>query len=252
MRANGIRSIGNFNLNLTCIEGVIRLRNKRVGISDRLNGNAAFAVGLPIVRSWGAVVGEVLADGGGGGVRRAMGVLLYRSSRGLNVLLHRCLRAGNFTAALYPSNRTNFGRFAGGGCSVTMLSIVVPGGSNFALTRRVHRRATSLPVMFLATGALGRSVLRNFGVNTSSCVAGPFSVRRLIFHMRTVLHHMHNGGAGRSAVCRVNGFAFSARGRLLAVNSRRAGLAAGRGRLLTLLYTRTGRVLRHSFTLGAV
>ncbi len=179
-------------------------------------------------------------------------MLLYRSSRDLNVLLERCLRTGNFSTRLFPSNSTNFGTFLGGHCSLYILSIVVPGGSNFRLTRRVHRVGARVPVVFLATGGLGRSVFSKFGVNTSSCVAGPFSVRRLIFHVRTVLHHIGNGGIGRAGVCGLNGFAFSARHRVLTVNSGRAGLAAGRDRLLSLLYTRTGSILRHRLTLGAV
>lgn len=178
--------------------------------------------------------------------------MLYRSSRGLNVLLERCLRTGNCSTRLCPSKRTNCGTFLGGGCSLYIFSMVVPGGSKFALTRSIHTTGTRVPVVFLATGALGRSVLRKFGVNTSSCVAGPFDVRRLAFEVRTVLEHMHKGGGGRDGVCGVNGFAFSARGRVLTSRKGRAGLAAGRSRLLNLLYTRTGRVLRHSFTLGAV
>lgn len=192
------------------------------------------------------------ASCGGLIVRRGLGVFFYRSSRGLNVLLERCLRTGNCIASLFSSKRTNCGNFAGNGCSLYMLSIVVPGGSNFALTRRVHSVGPSVPIVFLATGAVGRSVLRNFGVNTSSCLAGPFDVRRLLLHVRTVLHHIGNGGVGSVPFCGLKGFLFSARGRALTVNSGIAGLAAGRYRLLDLLYTRTGRVLRHGCTLGAV
>lgn len=49
IRANGLRSMGNFKLKLTCIGGVVRSRGKAVQTRDRLGMKAGFVVTLPLL-----------------------------------------------------------------------------------------------------------------------------------------------------------------------------------------------------------
>lgn len=77
-----------------------------------------------------------------------------------------------------------------GECSLVVLSVVVPSMSNFSCYSGVHS-LMSYPVLFLATGAVRRSVAFKLNLKTSSCLAGPFHVTRLQTEMGTRLQHRH-------------------------------------------------------------
>lgn len=110
-------------------------------------------------------------------------------------------------------------------CSLVLLSIVVPNASKFRFYGRVEG-VMSYPVLFLATGALRRSVLFKLNVNTSSCVAGPFHVRRLHTHITTRLHE--RGERRRDALSFRPSVEFSLSTGMLCISRRPIPLAGDR------------------------
>lgn len=140
-------------------------------------------------------------------------------------------------------------------CRLLLLSIVVNRVSKFGVTDVLggRRGATSVPVVFLATGSARGSVLANFGLKTSSCVSGPFSVHRIITHIGTILHHASSGRGiprGRYLGCRA--LSLSAGHVGTSMSKRRIPLAGGRFRVLGLLLRGGKGIFSHRRVLSQV
>lgn len=134
-------------------------------------------------------------------------------------------------------------------CRLVLLSIVVPNVSKFSLYHEVHR-GISYPVLFLATGARRGSMVAKLNTNKSSCVAGPFKVKRLQTEITTRVQQRGERGARAVYVKRIH---FSVRREGVCIRRRRlifAGTRCAVYRFLTLGRKRmfSGRqVLRRMF-----
>lgn len=122
-------------------------------------------------------------------------------------------------------------------CGLVLLSIVVKRVSKFGVTDVVGGggSARGVPVVFVATGSARGSALAKFGLKTSSCVSGPFSLHRIVVEMGTILQHATNMRARipRRLVC--GKLSIGVPGGGMSVGGRRVSLAGGRFRVLLLL-----------------
>lgn len=73
--------------------------------------------------------------------------------------------------------------------SLVVLSLVLPEISKLAIYRQLQHshQATSVPILVLATLDRARSGISNFGTKTSSCLAGPFRLSRVLTEIQTLL-----------------------------------------------------------------
>lgn len=162
-------------------------------------------------------------------------VCVIRSSASVERL--RSCTVGDDKCRIRDFNRDGdfFGTYATRVPRLMVLSIVLPSFSKLSILRGVHEStiAGGIPIVLIATGKDRVSGIGNLSVNTSSCVAGPFSILRLVSEIHTVLHE-YSISSERSMVG-LNRVIFSSSGRVMADYNRRYGLAFGRCRLLGCL-----------------
>lgn len=134
-------------------------------------------------------------------------------------------------------------------CSLLLLSIVVKNVDKFRLTGGLGRGpvATRIPVVFLATQSARGSALAKFGLNTSSCVSGPFSVHRIVMHVHTMLHHATRRGndTSRPGIVNCRKLILSLSEGAIDVSNRTIPFAGARFRLLRLLLRRGNEIFSH-------
>ncbi len=190
------------NLKLPVTGNVIAVVNKAVSIGDALNRKAAFAMALPLpvasrtIRSRGTPVSSAL--------RLPGGIVIVSSSMLRLRLIGRVLRHGNMSYAVYDGISGLARRVHGGGCSLLLASVRVPGASNFGLLRLLHGSHVNgsgrVPIITVATHDRDRhrSLL---GTNFSKYVFGPFSVGRLLEIATSIVgKHRPNDRASFSVV----------------------------------------------------
>ncbi len=138
--------------------------------------------------------------------------------------------------------------------SLVLLSVVLPNRSNLSILGGLHSAATatSLPIVLLATGKDRCSGIINLSDKTSSCIAGPFNVVRLLTQVGTVLHHTRGAGPSVTRRFRVNRLCMYPTRRTIEIGNDRISLACGRFRLLRLLLRGRSMILAHSQLLGRV
>lgn len=75
--------------------------------------------------------------------------------------------------------------------SLMIYSVVVPSVSNCKILSTLHGapRATTVPLVFLATGIAVTSLHQNVSLKTSSCLAGPYAIRRFLTTVGAHLRH---------------------------------------------------------------
>lgn len=120
--------------------------------------------------------------------------------------------------------------------STILLSVVLPSASNLTVVHHLHTShlATAIPVVVLATGSARLSGIVTLSNNTSSCLAGPFSLVRLTDHYHTLLHH--NNVIGRTdSILDINSVILSPDRHRIAITNRPLGLALHRFSLLRCL-----------------
>lgn len=186
-----------------------------------------------------------------------VGGVLMMSSRGpVSSVVGFGLAGRNCSIRATCSNRRTLGRIRRISPSLVVLSLVLPGVSNLRITHRIHG-ARSVPVVVIATGSTRVSGILNLRVNTSSCIAGPFSGHRLITHIGTGLEHRTTitGTAPRrrgSSSVRVNDLAVRPRTCIISGGNRGVRLARHRFRLLCCLTGRVNRIVAHRRLLRAI
>lgn len=111
-------------------------------------------------------------------------VLIISSSRSVMQLVARDLGFRRFGAVRTCSKGGTFCCLGRGGVSFIILSVVVPRVSNFRIYQGVEDRC-GVPVLLLDTHDESVSGVVKLRVKTSSCVAGPFDVRRLASQVGT-------------------------------------------------------------------
>lgn len=117
-----------------------------------------------------------------------------------------CLRLDNFRMRIRGSNADNLTETLTRSFSLFVLSLVLPNVSNFRVYGEVHRGGGA-PVLVISTGGSSVSGVEKLKLNTSSCIAGPFSPSRLITEMGTRLtecRHLVKDTAPRGSVIRVH------------------------------------------------
>lgn len=183
--------------------------------------------------------------------------MLIMSSRGpVSSVVGFGLAGRNCSIFATFSNRRTLTRFTGINPSVVLLSLVLPGVSNLRIYQRVHG-ADSIPVVVLATGSSRVSGILKLRLNTSSCIAGPFSGQRLITHMGTGLEERtspiitppRRSSAGRVGV---NTLVVRRSTCVISGHKMRVRLARHRFRLLRCLTGRVNRIVAQRRLLRAM
>lgn len=137
---------------------------------------------------------------------------------------------------------------------MVLLSLVLPRLGKVRITHHIQRIG-SAPVVVVATHSSIVSQISNLSRNTSSCVIGPFTVRRLLTHMQTLLHQVdvrNNGTGDRRAAIACGSLAVRGRGHIIHHNSRVVGLAGHRCRLLLVLVRGVGIIVSHGRLLDGI
>lgn len=127
-------------------------------------------------------------------------MLLLRSSSFLHSNLYRVLRSRGCSTRTITSITSTHYRTLRSPFSLLVFSIVLPSKGKFTLYHRLHRRNVRAPVLFLATYSSRLRVIHKLSDNTSSCIAGPFGLRRLLSHVHTLLHHKNDSMVGDSRI----------------------------------------------------
>lgn len=163
---------------------------KSVRIRSRCNGKDVFALMLPTgPLGRGLVVGRRVVRArvpparSPGSIRRGSGriVLVMRSGTRLQAFVGSYLSSGCAILRTGGKMRTVDVLGDNGVVSVVISSVLVPRVSKLRLYGRVGDGVSfsRLPLVLLSTGASAKAGVGNLGGNTSMCVRGPFSVRRL-------------------------------------------------------------------------
>lgn len=190
----------------------------------------------------------------GGGTVGSCQVLMISSRRSLYRVLGFGLRGRNCRISATGSTRRTL-EVSVNDCDLLLLSIVVKRVSNFGVTDVLGGSggATQVPVVFVATGSARGSAIANFGLKTSSCVSGPFSLHRITTHIGTMLEHAQRKRARRTprrVIC--GALMLSVVGGGIYVSNRRTPLAGGRFRVLLLLLRGGKHMFSHRSVLGHV
>lgn len=100
----------------------------------------------------------------------------------------------------YKSNLRTVTCVSVASCSNVVLSVVLPKGSKCRVLERLERQRSSAPILLLATGSDVRSHIEKLSLNTSSCLVGPFTFRRLLTEVHIVVHEGPRFASGRLGV----------------------------------------------------
>lgn len=118
-------------------------------------------------------------------------VLVIRSRPQVTSTLDRKLIDRKFSPLIMSGNRDTVTLTGSDSFSLVLLSLNLPSRDNLVILQAIHSHNTALPVVVLAICSSLHRGIRNLGDNTSSCIAGPFRLTRLVTHVRIRLH----GGA---------------------------------------------------------
>lgn len=169
---------------------------------------------------------------------------MYSSSGSVMRTVSVCLARRKCRILGTCSNSRTVGMLGDGRISLLVVSIVVPQLSKVQTALGVQR-GVDLPVVVLSTGSRSTSGVLKLGVNTSSCVAGPFGPLRLMTEMGSRLEHCARlkdatESSGRDRFQAKKLIVESSLGRI-AISNRGIGLAPVRcGVLLLLIGGRKG------------
>lgn len=160
-------------------------------------------------------------------------MLIISSRTEVERVVEGCTRFRNFRIRRTISNVRTVRVYHGRSFSLVVVSIVVPRLSNFSTYERVEGFGGA-PVVVLSTENRRCSGVRNFRLNDSSCIIGPFSPGRLVVHIGTMVGHSRNtrgrsGIGGSMFACRNLSISFSTE--VIAVSNGEVRVAPGRCRL---------------------
>lgn len=171
-------------------------------------------------------------------------MLLIRSRLALTVVVGSALRRDSFVVRATTGNRRKLHLFFSLHPSMLMTSIVVPRVSKFRVMHHVHRASERAPMLFLATQSTVGSMMRNFRLNTGSCLGGPFNVRRLVVHVGSLTKGTFSFTRARGrAYFRVKQCVFGSMTRALVCTNAGRRLSRHRSRVLGQLYRGHGRII---------
>lgn len=161
------------------------------------------------------------------------------SSGRLYTLVGGYIRRRGLSTMMTRNNLRNLELLRGGGSaySLVVLSIVVPSVGKFRMLRGVQRGG-GIPILVLATGDSRRSGISNLQLKTSSCLAGPFKVGRLVTHIGSLVQHCAALGPiakGRTTAVLLGSVMVSGVGQAMAIRGLPMSLANGRFSLLLFL-----------------
>ncbi len=183
------------------------------------------------------------------------GVLIYRSRISVHSFIIIGLRHTNCAIMRTNSNRrTLITCRTSPSFALTLLSIVLPNVSNFRAYHHLQTGDTALNVVVLATHARRARGIRNLRVKTSSCIAGPFNVTRLLTHLRTLTHHLTTTGPTIDCLrhVRSNTFILSLHAHHLLRRSGPIRLARIRCRVVRLFFHGPKRPVAHKSVLQTI
>lgn len=162
-------------------------------------------------------------------------VCVLRSSGDIHRLRTCTLRKGKFRIGKFRRPGDFCGTLSARGPSLVVVSIVLPNRSNISVAGGLHTdsRFGHVPVIVMATGSSRVSTVGKLSNNTSSCVAGPFSIVVFVSHIGTILHHICRDSRHHSCAC--GAVAISSGGRGICSGNGRIRLAFGRCRVLGCL-----------------
>ncbi len=108
-----------------------------------------------------------------------------------------------------------------------------------------------MPVVVLATGNRAFSGVLKLRLNTSSCIAGPFSTGRMVTHIGTILHQ-DNGRGTRMTRIGCSGLGVGLAGCRLVMSNGTVSAPPGRLRLVCRLTDGPGHMCAHSRLLSRI
>lgn len=159
-------------------------------------------------------------------------VFYMRSSSGVHRLMVCALRAAKLRTEKFTSKATFVRTLTFSAPRLILLSVVLPKRSKLRVLGGLggSSGAGSVPIVVIATGNSRCSGMMKLSSKTSSCIAGPFNVVRLVSEVGTMLEEDkgRRSGAGLS----INKVDLSAGGRRMGMSKRGIMLALGRFRLL--------------------
>ncbi len=147
-------------------------------------------------------------------------------------------RGGGCSTSTIRGNTSTLVCLSDKGCSILVLSIVVPILSNVATLGGLHRRNGRVPMLVLATGTRVSSGILKLSDNTGCCLAGPFSAGRLLTTVHTVAEHRARARGGVS----LNGVALSESAFRVSSPAKDFQLTGGRFRVVRVLVSCPRRV----------
>lgn len=161
----------------------------------------------------------------------SVGGLLCATLRGTKCRAMRTFSKAR-TEVLFRVSGTNF--------SLVLLSLVLPKVSKRRILTRVQGR-NGAPIVILATGSKLSRGVKLLADKTSSCVAGPFRVRRILTQVRIRLHRVRRRPRRGDISC--GGLRLSHRHfRIQVTKILLPGVAGRRFTVLRLLLRRPGRI----------
>lgn len=121
-------------------------------------------------------------------VKFVVGILIIRSGTAITRTVRTLLIDRRCTISVTVSNLRKLRVTRICDCSLVLLSVKLPNVSKMDLYRRLHDQKLRAPVLLLAKRSIRtRTGTITLGTKTSSCIAGPFSARRLLTQLRALL-----------------------------------------------------------------
>lgn len=160
------------------------------------------------------------------------GILVVRSSGRVYIVVGSRLRGCGcriFFALANTGTVRHVGRLSP---SLVVLSLVLPFVDKSRLVEGVEG-FSSMPMVIISTGDLAFGGIRLLHLNTSSCLAGPFSLSRLLTQVRHGL--LEDRGSAPGLYLAFKRLSVGASSGVIAITSRVVILATGRCRLMRLL-----------------
>lgn len=177
-----------------------------------------------------------------------VGVLLVRSSGGLYRVLHFRLRGRRRRMRVYVSKHSKLSLILRSTCSLVLLSHVLPAVGKLLILRGTQDGNVSAPIVVVATLKRLCSHIRKLSYNTSSCLMGPFTCRRLSTHVHSVNEHGRMCSSGGQFSC--TSVACSDQLQRLAKPGKKVRLSKQRKHLLRVFLRGPSVVLRHLILLS--
>jgi len=181
-------------------------------------------------------------------------VLLLEDDPNLGIILQEHLEMNGFQVVLCVNGDDGMAAYTGDKFDLCLVDVMMPRMDGFTFARRVRKRDTETPIIFLTAKSLKEDRIEGFKIGCDDYLTKPFSMEELLLRMQAVLRRSKGGVREEDMPSKfeIGSYAFDSDKQMLAIGGKRQRLTPKESDLLRLLCINMNRTLERSTALRRV